>query len=55
MDALEREVSILEKELKEGIIDPNEYNQRMTELECDYRHIARESAQQAHDEEMERW
>ena len=52
---LEREQDILAGELENGYIDKDEYTQQMNELERDYRDAAHEAADQAREEELDRW
>lgn len=51
----ERELEGLENELEEGCISQKEYNQRLRDLDRDYREAARESAREAYNNEYDRW
>ena len=53
--AFEREVELLENDLESGAISTKEFNQEMRELERDYRDAAQESAEQAFQDEFNRW
>ena len=55
MEEIHIEEEQLHKELNDGGITLSEYNNRMQELQRDYRAAARESAEGAYQEEMERW
>ena len=50
---LEREEQILEDELNSGAVDITEFNKQMKELQRDFRAIAQEEAQDAHDRVMD--
>jgi len=55
MDAFEREEQSLEDEYNAGNISLKEFNHEMAELQRDYRGQAEEAAQNAYDDEMDRW
>jgi hypothetical protein len=55
MNQFDREEDALARDLERGDISQKEYNAAMRELQCDYRLAARESAQNAYDQEVERW
>ncbi len=55
MNALEQEIETLNDNLNQGKISIKEYNKEVQDLERSYRFAAEESAQNAYDEEMERW
>lgn len=55
MGSYEREVESLEEDLELGLISSKEFNREMRELENQRMADAMERAQQAYDEEMERW
>ena len=52
---LEREEQSLEDDLKSGCLSQSEYNYEMKELHSDYRNHAEQSAQEAYDDELNRW
>lgn len=55
MSQLDNELEGLEEQLEGGDITPEEYNRLSRELERDYRDAAKESAQDAYDDELEQW
>jgi len=55
MNQFDRELQNLEDDLENGNVSSKEFRKEMRELERDYREFARESAQDAYDEEMNRW
>ena len=55
MNALEREEELLNNELDNGEITLAEYNKQMQEIQRDYHAAACEAADNAYQEEMERW
>ena len=55
MNQYDREELQIENDLTEGRITQAEYNVQMRDLQQEYRAMARESAQDAYDREMERW
>ena len=55
MTQFDREVEALEGDLEEGRISQKEFNREMRLLQTDYREAAREEAQRAYDDEMNRW
>jgi len=55
MDAFERELQSLDDDLENGAISPSEYNSTIRNCEQDYRGQAREAAEEAYDNEMQRW
>ena len=55
MTQLEREEENLEQQLEGGEITQQEYNRELQELYRDYRNAAEEAAQNAYDDEIERW
>jgi len=55
MDQYDREEAALIRDFEEGRITRKELNKALWDLERDYREAARESAQRAYDQEMERW
>ncbi len=52
---MQREEEELERQLEAGEISNQEFTKAMNELQRDYRDMARESAEQAYDQELERW
>jgi hypothetical protein len=54
MDQFEREEELLSNQLSNGAISLREYNEEMRDMQRSYRDQARESAQEAYDNEMER-
>ncbi len=54
-DPLEKEQELLEEQLQRGEITGEEYNREMREMEREYGAQAEERAQEAYDQEMERW
>lgn len=54
-DRVEKEEEILEEQLAEGGITQDEFNKAIRELHRDYAAEAEQSAQDAHDRELERW
>lgn len=52
---LQNEQECLDRDLANGAIDIKEYNQQLGDLEADYRDAARDAADKAYDQEMERW
>ncbi len=55
MSQFDFEMEALEDQLESGDITPTEYGRLSRELERDYRDVARESAQDAYDNELDRW
>lgn len=55
MSQFDIELEVLEEQLKSGDITTAEYGCLSCELERDYRDAARESAQDAYDNEFEQW
>lgn len=55
MNQFDREELELENDLAAGRITQAQYNMAMRDLQQDYRESARESAQQAYDDELDRW
>ncbi len=55
MDTFDREVAGIEWAYERGSIGAEERERALLELQRDYRDEARESAQRAYDDEMERW
>ena len=55
MDQFDREQDQLEQELENGTITQKEFNHEMLELQRDYQGAAEEAAQDAYDNEMNRW
>lgn len=55
MSQYERELKLVENDFFEGNISAKEYNEQIREIERDYREMARESAQDAHERELDRW
>lgn len=55
MNQFDREIERLENELACGEITQREYIKQMNKLERDYRAEAEEAAQQAYDDEINRW
>jgi hypothetical protein len=55
MDAWEREERYLEEEYENGNISQRELIRGLNDLARDYRESARESAERAYQDEMERW
>ncbi len=55
MNLIEREEEFLEQQLDEGRITVKEFNAEMNELRMRYIAAKREKAQDAYDEEMERY
>jgi len=54
-EQFEHEVDVLERRYAEGEMSNAEFNEEMREMERDYRGWAEEQAQQAYDDELERW
>ena len=52
---MDREEEELERQLNDGEITNSEYTTAMNNLQREYREMARESAEQAYDQELERW
>ncbi len=52
MDAYEREIEAIEND---DTLTQSEKNSYIRDVERDYRQCAREAANRAYDEEMERW
>ncbi len=55
MDQFDLEMESLEEQHENGDITSKEYSRLIQEVERDYRDAARESAQDAYDEELDRW
>ena len=55
MTQFDFEMEALEEQLEGGEITSKEYGKLSRELERDYRDAARESAQDAYDNELEQW
>ncbi len=55
MNYFEKEEMQLEQQLEFGEITQSQFNLEMKELQRSYRDQARESAQQAYDDELDRW
>lgn len=55
MDQYDREEEALWRDYEAGRITRKEYDKEMRLLQENYREAARESAQRAYDDEMERW
>lgn len=55
MSQYDREEEQLERDLADGRITQAEFNKQIRELHQAYREDARASAEQAYDNEMERW
>ncbi len=55
MTLLEREEESLEQLLEDGKITQQEYNNELEELYRDYRYAAEDAAQEAYNNEIERW
>lgn len=55
MDAYDREVDDLDRQLADGTITAEEHREAMIEVEFDYRAAAEESSQRAYEDEMRRW
>lgn len=55
MDQFDTEVESLETDLANGDITLKEYSSSLRELEKDYSGAAQEAAQEAYDNEMDRW
>lgn len=51
----EREEDQLHEDLRAGLITEAEFRKQLRELQQDYRFAAQEAAQDAYDNEMERW
>lgn len=52
---LDREIESLERDYENGFISINELNRSIRELERDYAEAARERAQEAYENELDRW
>jgi hypothetical protein len=55
MNQLEREEQALEDDYNSGAISLKELNRETRDLHASYREQAQESAQNAYDEELDRW
>ena len=55
MNQWDREEESLERAYEEGRIDMEEFNEAMRDLQRDRRYAAHEAAQEAYDNELDRW
>ena len=55
MNAWEREELAIEEQYEDGLMSPAEYNESIRELQRERRWAAEEAAQDAYDQEMDRW
>ena len=55
LSPLEREIQAIEDDMDSGYINQAEGAKAIRELEREYRDTARESAQQAYEDELGRW
>ena len=51
----DRELRRLDDQLEEGSISRDEYDESVRQIERDYREAAREAAENAYQEEINRW
>lgn len=52
---IEREENQLQRDYDAGLISREQLNKGMRELQREYRDAAHEAAQDAHDQELQRW
>ena len=55
MDQFELEEQHLQEQYESGNLSLKEFNHEMLELQRDYQGVAEEAAQEAYDNEMQRW
>ena len=55
MDPYDREYDELERQLADGEISEDEFKRKMRDLQHSYRAAAEESAEQAYQDELDRW
>jgi hypothetical protein len=55
MDMLDREEELLAKAYENGELTLEEYNKELQDMRREYRWLAEEAAQEAYDNEMQRW